>query len=510
MKNPFSEKKQKVIIVGAGVSGLTAGIYLLDNGFDVEIYERHSVVGGECTGWTRKGTYIDGCAHWIVGTNPNSDLFPLWEHIGAFDEDTKIYPTEYITKFRLDDGRVFTFYADMKKLENEMLTFFPEDKKQIQKFLKSVKAYQSIHIPVKKPLDYMNPFEFIQFGFSMLPAAIPFAKYKHISVESYKKKFKNKELGDIISRFLSEYFNIHSFFYVCQAVSKNDAGMPEGGSLAMMQRVKERFEMKGGVIHLNQEVSLIHVVKNVAKGIILKNGEKKEADYVIAACDAAHVLDNLLQKKFFDEQFHDQFADPKTNPIHTSVMIALRTSENIDSLPKMYDVKCAPFDCFGVNMDHFAIRNFSFDKSLKNLPGYTLLTVLLDSNAEAYDMLKALDRDAYLKKKQEIGEMVRQLIVENTSISDTNIEVLDVVTPLTYARYTNAYKGSYMAFDTTADTKGLMRPGIIRGLSNFVLAGQWIMPPGGLPIALLSGKHAAMRICKASGRKFKNKERQKN
>ena len=38
----MSEIKQKVIIIGAGVSGLTAGIYCLDNGFDVEIYEKQS------------------------------------------------------------------------------------------------------------------------------------------------------------------------------------------------------------------------------------------------------------------------------------------------------------------------------------------------------------------------------------------------------------------------------------------------------------------------------------
>jgi hypothetical protein len=51
-----------------------------------------------------------------------------------------------------------------------------------------------------------------------------------------------------------------------------------------------------------------------------------------------------------------------------------------------------------------------------------------------------------------------------------------------------------------------MRPGLIKGLKNFVIAGQWIMPPGGLPIALFSGKHAAYRITKMAGKRFLNKE----
>ena len=63
-----------------------------------------------------------------------------------------------------------------------------------------------------------------------------------------------------------------------------------------------------------------------------------------------------------------------------------------------------------------------------------------------------------------------------------------------------------MSFVTTEETKGLMRKGLIKGLNNFVMAGQWIMSPGGLPIALFSGKHAACRLCKMEKKKFVNLE----
>lgn len=43
-------KKKKLIIIGAGISGMTAGIYALDNGYDVTIYEKHFIPGGQCTG----------------------------------------------------------------------------------------------------------------------------------------------------------------------------------------------------------------------------------------------------------------------------------------------------------------------------------------------------------------------------------------------------------------------------------------------------------------------------
>ena len=47
--------KEKVIVIGAGIAGLTAGIYALKAGFDVEIYEKNAIPGGECIGWNRKG-----------------------------------------------------------------------------------------------------------------------------------------------------------------------------------------------------------------------------------------------------------------------------------------------------------------------------------------------------------------------------------------------------------------------------------------------------------------------
>ena len=48
-----------------------------------------------------------------------------------------------------------------------------------------------------------------------------------------------------------------------------------------------------------------------------------------------------------------------------------------------------------------------------------------------------------------------------------------------------------------------MDTGLIDGLKNFVIAGQWVMPPGGLPIALFTGRHAAYRITRWEKKKFK-------
>jgi phytoene dehydrogenase-like protein len=47
--------KRKIIIVGGGIAGLSAGVYGQKYGYDTEIYEMHTIPGGQCTAWERKG-----------------------------------------------------------------------------------------------------------------------------------------------------------------------------------------------------------------------------------------------------------------------------------------------------------------------------------------------------------------------------------------------------------------------------------------------------------------------
>jgi phytoene dehydrogenase-like protein len=47
--------KKNIKIIGAGISGLSAGCYLQMNGYETEIFEMNTIPGGLCTSWERKG-----------------------------------------------------------------------------------------------------------------------------------------------------------------------------------------------------------------------------------------------------------------------------------------------------------------------------------------------------------------------------------------------------------------------------------------------------------------------
>jgi flavin-dependent dehydrogenase len=84
-----TKNNRKIKIIGAGLSGLSAGIILSKNGYDVEIYERNADVGGRFHGdfqglenWTEKTDVIDD----IKGMNIETD-FNYYPQSGFYVSD---------------------------------------------------------------------------------------------------------------------------------------------------------------------------------------------------------------------------------------------------------------------------------------------------------------------------------------------------------------------------------------------------------------------------------------
>jgi len=52
--------RRHLVIIGAGIAGLSAGCYAARSGYRTTILEMHSLPGGLCTSWHRKGYLFDG------------------------------------------------------------------------------------------------------------------------------------------------------------------------------------------------------------------------------------------------------------------------------------------------------------------------------------------------------------------------------------------------------------------------------------------------------------------
>ena len=90
----------------------------------------------------------------------------------------------------------------------------------------------------------------------------------------------------------------------------------------------------------------------------------------------------------------------------------------------------------------------------------------------------------------------------NLSHITSQVEMYDVATPITFNRYTGNWRGSYEGWLMTPQNYMANMSKVLPGLDSFYMAGQWVMPGGGLPSGVMSGRHVAQLICLKDSKKF--------
>ncbi len=119
-----------------------------------------------------------------------------------------------------------------------------------------------------------------------------------------------------------------------------------------------------------------------------------------------------------------------------------------------------------------------------------------------------LDQAAYNAEKERILACISAELEKKYPGFLAGIEVNDVVTPMTYVRYTGNYKGTYMTWIMTPEL--LKRFRVVKktlpGLDNFLLSGMWLMPPGVVPSGVKCSRDVLQLICSKDRQKFRTTE----
>jgi len=497
-------EKKSAIIIGGGISGLATAIYLNLNGYKTLVLEKNATLGGACIGWERSGCYIDGCIHWLVGTSPKSSIYELWKQTGALDENVNIFNQNDFYTIDFADGKAFTIWSDLERLEKEFIAFAPEDEKQIKKFCRLVKRFERIDPPVKKPVDLMNVFDLLKIGFTMAFDYYYIAKTSKMSCGDYAKKFKNPHIRKWVEDHLCADYNLMSLLYMLSHVSAKNGGIPIGGSMGIVNRMKDKYLSLGGEIRTNAEVERVEIENNKAVGVTLKNGDTLNADWIISTTPTEHTLKKLLNSKYPLKKIDYRLKDRKTYPIYTYTTAVFKVKGDLSSVPlshRIYVDKPILLDT-----EHYSatFRNYSYDSTLKKQDGCSIVQGTLSGNDDMYFWWKDIkEQGLYKTWKKKFADKLLAVYLSKYPHLEGKIEVIDVVTPLTYQRYLNGRHGSFQGFVQTYKGKPLMDKGEIKGLKNFILSGQWLLRSGGLPTAVITGKFATQRICKMDKIKFR-------
>lgn len=492
--------KKKILIIGAGVSGLSAGCYGQMNGYDTEIYEMHDIPGGLCTSWSRKGYTIDGSIYYLIGSNPSTVLYDYWTEVGAFRDKEVIQYDEFF-RFEGEDGRTCIVYSDLHRFEEQLLKLFPEDKDIIQELIRVSLLFTKLPSFYEKPLELYSLMDWLRFFSKMRPYFKDFQKYCQINPEDFVAQVKDPLLREILMCGPGAFSGISGMALVpivLASYHNKDAGFPLGGSLEFSQSIAKRYIELGGKIHFKTKVDRILVNQNQAVGIRLSDGTEVFGDYILPSVNGYSTMFGLLQGQYVDNKLKSYY---ETQPTLTNVQVSLGVDYDLSNEPDFLMVKLPePISLGGITLSHVSLKHYCKDKSLAP-SGKSLVLSFFESS---YDFWKNLvDKpDEYEAEKKRFSDLVIQELVKRYPGCKEKVEMVDVATPLTYARYTDTWRGAYMAWPSSTKAGYIRVSRTLPGLKNLYMIGQWAKPPGGLPYALVSARMTLQILCKKDKKKF--------
>ena len=487
-------QQKRIIIIGGGVAGLSAGIYAEQHGFHAIVLEKNPSVGGMCTGWYRKGYYLDGCIHWLTGTKEGTLLNEMWKNLDAFkSQDDILYLPSWGT-FEYQ-GQSVTLWRDLDRAEREWKELSPVDSKMIHKFFKMVRDFTKVELPLDLPLSMIPLNRKIALGLKVLSVWPSYLVTMNQTCEQFANKFQSPVIRFALTHCQVGDGNLFSMLYSYATVVVGDGGIPIGASKPMVERMKNKFIALGGTLKVNANVDSVLINNGKATGVKLLNGQVFEGDYVVSCLDTNYTLKRLLRDQYQFPSFQKRFDNPKRHPSPSCVLLQYAVNKD-DNLPTPYSFECEPFSVGGITISHLTVRSYAYDETFTR-GNKTVLSILIDqSNLEyAYWRKLSKNRELYLKIKEELANEVSDKIMKHLP-SLGELELLDVSTPYTFNHYVNSSNGVYMGFFFTKRDAMFAHNGTLRGLKNFYFSGQWMQGPGGLPIAMTQGKFAIQRICK--------------
>jgi phytoene dehydrogenase-like protein len=496
---------QKVIIIGAGVSGLCVGSYLQMNGFETRILEQHDLPGGVCTAWKRKGYTFDACIHWLMGSGPGTSLHEMWKELHAV-QGRRFLEWEVYMRVRTAGGETFTMYTDPGRLEAEMLRLSPEDGGIIHPFCQAIRKFSCFDMPVG--MDSLGLLKRLGLIMTMAGVGPVLMKWGVINVETWRSRFRGAALRDALGMLYGAEgsmpdFPVSGLVMMLAYMHRKSNGYPIGGSLEFVRALERRYTGLGGTVSYGTRVDRIIVEGGRAVGVRAA-GQELSGDVVISCADGHATLFDMLEGRWLTPALREAY---ETYPVFPSLLfMGIGIARDMSSQPaaQLFTLKTPlVLEDGALTVKALGVRFFHFDPTTAPA-GKTAAVVSIETrNHGWWTSLRTEDPGRYREAKRRLGEMVVDALEAEIGGIKEHVEVVDVATPATWIRYTGNWQGSYEGF---LPTRAVMMKHLgftIPGLEGFYMHGQWSTPGGGLPPAGMNGRKLAQIICRSSGLKFR-------
>ena len=493
---------RSIIIIGAGMGGMAAGIYGQMNGYETQIFEMHTKPGGQCVSWKRKGYTFDACIHHFFGCKPGSSVYQLWNELGAMPRE--LVPLEDCTAVASPDGKMFKDYYDLKRLKNTLFELSPADSKTIEQYVGSIKAFSKKNISDK------------MLGGSLwtmianFPSMLSVRKWIKMNMSNFAERFSDPFLRKAFA--LLVYSNPDSplFFHLLRHAGglNGDIQWPVGGASEFAKSIEKRYLALGGKVHYSSRVEKILVENDKAAGIKLLDGSEHRADIVISNADGRKTIFDMLDGKYINEIVRG-YCTPISDETPFAVDVFLGVNRDLSGEPSSLVLLLEkPVTIANHKYESIEAQLYGFDKSMAPT-GKGTIKVELQASYAYWKQLYNDDRERYKQEKQKVAEQIIEILENHFRGVKNQVEVIDVSTLMTWERYMGGTQGWFnlpnrkLDFSMREELSDKKFKTTLPGLSNFYFVGVWATSMGSLFHNASSGKTIIRRICKNDGKEFK-------
>lgn len=487
----MKQTNRKIVIIGGGIAGLSAAVYALKCGYQVEVLEMHDIAGGLAMSWRRGDYTFETCLHWLLGSKPNAEFHQQWQDVLDIEKVKFVYLPEF-ARIETSKGDSLSIYTNVDRLEEELLRRAPQDARAIHELTRTLRSLAKFRL-----LDPSAGFAHNWLSILRDAPIFPlFAKLSKMSGKQFGDQFSDPLLKTFFGSGDMGRMSAIAMLLSLAWMSVGNAGYPIGGSQALIRLIEQKIDRLGGKIRFGARVKRILVENDTAKGVELENGEAVMADWVISAGDGHATVFDLLAGKYMDATTKRLYEERELFPSYLQVSLGI--AMDLSSQPPMSTrILDTPLTVDPeTTLENVGFRFFHFDPTFAPAGKTAVTSFLPTRNFLYWNDLRRNHPAAYREEKHRVADAVICVLEGVVPGIRGAIEVIDVSSPATVFRYTGNWKGSMEGWLIEPGASFKPLPNMLPGLHQFLMVGQWVLPGGGLPSGPITARSALRAICK--------------
>lgn len=484
--------RRRIVIIGGGLAGLSTGCYALANGWDAHIVEHHTALGGVCTAWQRGPYTIDGCIHWLTG-GPFSRLYEEL-HIAP---PVELRPLEQFASYRhTGEGWSLTIDRDLELLRRDLHVLAPEDRAEVDRLIAAAATVPRLDPGIEHPPELTGLRSQMARILDLWGQAGTLMHFRG-SVEQWTDgHLHHPGVRRWFCRWMPPGAPMLFALMVMGYLARGWLSRPKGGTGPFRDALVDRFRALGGQAQMGATVKEVIVHNDHARGVRLADETVIEGDLVVSTASMPETVLILLSGRYGADTLRRQLF--RFRPFDPIVLMSLGVARSLDDVPPMLILDgLEPAEVAGRWGESLYVRTYNDDPSFAPA-GHTVVQLMLVSD---FDWWQGHMADLAATKASVADHALARLEPHLPGLTDA-VRMIDLATPLTFWQHARSWRGAYEGWQPSTRTFSPHVPKTLTGLGDFYMAGQWVEPGGGVPMALMSGRQLVQILCERERRAF--------